>query len=104
MVGWRHYMKLVSLALSLLVALIGVLVLTGWALDITALKSIFPALVAMKANTASGMLVSGVALSLTAWRGARKAAADYHRNPGAGDGGAGRDDPVRVSGGLGPWG
>jgi len=57
-------MKAVSLAASLIVACIGVLVLTGWALDIGVLKSVTPGLVAMKANAALGLLLSAVGLLL----------------------------------------
>ena len=41
---------------------IGVMVLLGWALDITALKSVSPGLVSMKSNTAVGLVLSGVCL------------------------------------------
>jgi len=54
--------RVVALLLSLLVMAIGVTVLIGWAFDIAALKTVFPGLVTMKANTALGMVVCGVAL------------------------------------------
>ncbi len=57
-------MKAVSLVASLLVVGIGALVLIGWALDIGAIKSVLPGLVAMKANTAAGLVFSGLGLSL----------------------------------------
>jgi PAS domain S-box-containing protein len=41
-------------------------VLVGWMLDSTALKSVFPGWVTMKANTAVGMLLCGGALALLA--------------------------------------
>jgi PAS domain S-box-containing protein len=43
---------------------IGFLVLIGWSLDKTAFKSVFPNLVTMKANTALGILLCGVALAI----------------------------------------
>jgi PAS domain S-box-containing protein len=60
--------KAVSLAASLLVVFIGVLGLTGWALDIAAFKSVMPNLVAMKLNTSAGLILSGIGLALVAWR------------------------------------
>lgn len=47
-------------------AVIGATVLLGWMLDNTTLKSIHPDWVAMKANTAVGLLLCGVALWLKA--------------------------------------
>jgi PAS domain S-box-containing protein len=49
---------------GLLVAVIGAFVLLGWAFDIPTLKSVFPGLVTMKANTAVELLLCGVALAL----------------------------------------
>ncbi len=48
------------------VALIGAAVLVGWTFDIPTLKSVFPHLSTMKANTALGMLLGGLSLSLLA--------------------------------------
>jgi PAS domain S-box-containing protein len=54
----------VALLLGLIVAALGVSVFIGWGLDVAMLKSIFPGLVTMKANTAAGMLLCGSALAL----------------------------------------
>jgi PAS domain S-box-containing protein len=43
---------------------VGGLVFVGWAADIPVLKSILPGLVAVKANTAVGFILAGVALAL----------------------------------------
>lgn len=51
---------------GLFVALIGALVLFGWKLDSVLLKSILPHWVAMKANTAGGLVLAGLALWLKA--------------------------------------
>lgn len=50
---------------GLLVALVGMTVLCGWALDISVLKSIRSGWVTMKANTALGFLLPGLALWAT---------------------------------------
>ncbi len=44
-----------------LAVLVGSAVLTGWTLEIAALKSVLPAWVAMKANTAVGFILIGIA-------------------------------------------
>lgn len=49
---------------ALLVAALGLIVLAGWALDATLIKSVFPGAVTMKANTALYFLLSGSALFL----------------------------------------
>ena len=51
-------------AASLIVILVGLVVLGGWAFDIIALKSVFPGLVTMKANTALAFVLAGVSLWL----------------------------------------
>jgi signal transduction histidine kinase/PAS domain-containing protein len=63
-----------SRALNGLLALVvagGILVLAGWNWDIRVFKSVVPGYVSMKANTAVGFLVLGVATFLLAHRGGR---------------------------------
>ncbi len=49
---------------ALLVSMLGLTVLVGWALDLPMLKSILPGIMAMKANTASAFVLAGNALFL----------------------------------------
>ena len=57
--------QMVSSTLAGLVAVLGVLVLFGWALDIQIIKGVIPGIgTTMKPNTAVGFLFSGMALSL----------------------------------------
>src|SRR6267154_2515297 len=60
--------RLIARVFGLVTAAIGAVVLVGWVLNVAALKSIFPSLVSMKANTAIGMLFCGVALALLSRR------------------------------------
>lgn len=57
---------LISRATSTLVMALGLVVLYGWALDINALKSVFPGLITMKPNTAVGFTLTGISLSMLA--------------------------------------
>src|SRR6476659_5426386 len=49
---------------SLFTVLVGLLVLIGWALDSSLLKSVLPTLVTMKVNTALAFVLAGTALWL----------------------------------------
>src|ERR1700722_14691433 len=53
-----------ALMMGLIVAGVGALVLVGWMLNLAVLKSVFPGLVSMKANTAIGMLLCGGAMAI----------------------------------------
>ena len=67
--------NIVVSAASAAAVVAGVVVLAGWALDIPVLKSILPAWVSMKPNTALAFILIGIALQLpelpAAWLGAR---------------------------------
>src|SRR3990170_6882746 len=54
--------KLATLIASALAVFVGGMVLVGWALDITALKSVLPGWVAVKPNTALAFILTGLAL------------------------------------------
>src|SRR5438552_2852631 len=59
----RRFRVLPPLA-GAVVILLGLLGLAGWAFDISALKSVWPGLVPMKANTAGALILAGVSLLL----------------------------------------
>lgn len=59
-----RWLRTISRYLGGLVALLGVLVLIGWALNNNFLKAIFPNTVSMKANTAVCFLLTGLSLLL----------------------------------------
>jgi PAS domain S-box-containing protein len=53
-----------ALMMGLIVGALGTLVLVGWMFNLAVLKSVFPGLVSMKANTALGMLLCGGTLAI----------------------------------------
>ena len=57
---------LIGKGLGAVVALVGFVVLAGWLLDAPALVSLVPGWLSMKASTALGFLLSGIALALAA--------------------------------------
>ena len=60
----RHGLKIFSRVVAVLAMATGVLALLGWMLDSKVLKSVLPGFVTMKANTALGFVLCGVALWL----------------------------------------
>src|SRR5580704_5340109 len=54
----------IALLLGLLVAAVGVIGLIGWKLELSVIKSVFPTLPSMKANTALGLLLCGASLAV----------------------------------------
>src|SRR5258708_23651325 len=64
--GHQHPTRNVANVVALLVrsaavltAVLGMIVLAGWALDLPLLKSVLPGAVEMKANTAGGLVLAG---------------------------------------------
>lgn len=60
----RHWLQRLSPAFGALAAAIGVCVLIGWWAGLDRLTTVFPHLAAMRANTALGLVLCGVALVL----------------------------------------
>lgn len=56
--------RIISLAFSIAVALIGCIVLIGWLLDMAILKSLSPGLISMKSNTALCFVLAGISIFL----------------------------------------
>ncbi len=69
-------LQLVSQRMSIAVTLIGLIVLLGWIFNIPALKSVWPGLVTMKANTAISFIVCGLSL----WQLGRKQSRSRHKS------------------------
>ena len=59
-------------ALAIVAITLGLIVLTGWALDITAFKSVLPGLIVQKPNSALGVLLGGACLALLTVRDTRR--------------------------------
>ncbi len=55
-------LKFFSKIASIIAILVGLLVIIGWTFNIESFKSIFPNIVAMKANTAICFMLSGISL------------------------------------------
>jgi signal transduction histidine kinase len=64
--GGRHFSPRASVLAGLGVATVGAFVLCGWTWDIESFKTIYGP-ITMKANTAVGLLLSGLALALLQW-------------------------------------
>lgn len=60
----RSVLLSISRIASITVIVIGCMVILGWMFDIPTLKSVFPGLVTMKANTAIGFILGGTCISL----------------------------------------
>jgi cytochrome bd-type quinol oxidase subunit 2 len=61
---FKSAFKKMSKIASVFSIVVGAVVLFGWTLDITALKSVLPNFVTMKANTALGFVLAGLSLWL----------------------------------------
>ncbi len=62
----ERQLKQFTVAAAVTVTAVGALVLAGWAFEVGALKSVLPGFASMKANTALGLVLAGVALWLRA--------------------------------------
>ncbi len=60
----ENHTQLVARITSSIVVLVSFLVLIGWSLDISFLKSVIPRAATMKANTAVGFILAGISLGL----------------------------------------
>jgi signal transduction histidine kinase len=58
-----RYIRL-AMALGIFVAALGAVVLLGWKLNLSAVKTVFPGMVPMKPNTAVGLFLCGLALAI----------------------------------------
>ena len=65
-IPWLSWRMRVALFAALPAILLGGIVLVGWSRDIDLFKSVIPGAVSMKANTAVGILLGGIALGLHA--------------------------------------
>lgn len=74
MTAARVFQSVPRVAAWLAIAL-GAMVLVGWALDASPMRTVFPGSVAMKANTAAALMLAGAALGLSRRSGGRVAAA-----------------------------
>jgi diguanylate cyclase (GGDEF)-like protein len=63
--GLRRPLKVFPVAVGVITAIMGIMVLAGWVWDVSALKSILPGAATMKVNTSLGVLLLGVALCLS---------------------------------------
>lgn len=64
---WADWCLRIAGASGAVTLLIGALALLGWILDSPALKGVLPGFVAMKTNTALGLMLAGTVLILRAW-------------------------------------
>lgn len=81
---------------SLLCAALGAFVLAGWVFGIPWIKSVLPGAVEMKANTAVGLLLAGIALNLLNGEPSGCGSGVVSRR-----GGRRTDDPLRADNGAG---